>query len=385
MGIELCAARRVFNSLWHGVCFGLLGLCSCQLVAAEDKPALKNTVAVSGFFSAVATQTVNDKASVYKDKIASDEVTLANRENRIGVQFQSDIADDMSFTALLVAHGGDFNYSPSFDWGYIDYKVSKSFNLHIGKYKIPQFLVSDYADVGYAYPWVRPPQDVYATNPLVALSGVNAFYNIPFYRNNLLFQFFAGGGPHEVYVPARSLEILGLPNSLKGIRQNVNIKDTRGVNMVFTRGNFSLRAGRFRTVVDAPDLNIHDAGGAFSGYGSSFQLGWFVFYAEYINRRIDDVQAVAFPDQKAWYTTLGARLGNTLTYATRSNIDEGEKSSNKALRQNSLAFGLRFELNASTALKMEALYARPVYDNHGLFNDVVERGEVYSVSLDSIF
>jgi len=344
----------------------------------------KANVSVSGFFSAVATQTVNDRASVYKDNIASEEVSLYNRENRIGVQISSAFAENMSFTGLLMAKGGDNDYNAAFDWGYIDYKLYKNFNLHVGKYKIPQFLVSDYADVGFAYPWVRPPQDVYATNPLVALSGISALYNVGFAGNNLLFQFFGGGGPHSVYVPARSLDPTPL-SSQKGVARDVDIKDTRGINLVFSRGNFTFRAGRYRTVVDVPELNINDAGGAFSGYGSSFEIGWLVCYAEYINRRIDDANAVAFPDQKSWYTTLGVKLGNSLTYVTRSNIDEGDKSSPISIQQDSLAYGLRLELNASTALKMEALKAKPANNNHGLFNDVVEEGRVYTISLDSIF
>ena len=37
-------------------------------------------------------------------------------------------------------------------------------------------LVSDYVQVGYAYPWIRPPEEVYAYVPLTALSGIDVPY-----------------------------------------------------------------------------------------------------------------------------------------------------------------------------------------------------------------
>lgn len=374
-----------FSGSWIGSVFFCL-ICFDNAANANDVG--KATIDVSGFFSAVATRSINDvEDSNYSDDIATPETSVQNRENRVGLQISSTLSDQLKFTGLWIAHGGSNHFASNVDWAYLDYQISENFNVHVGKYKIPQFLVSDYADVGFAYPWVRPPRDVYATNPLVAISGVNLFYNVPFSGNNVLFQLFAGSGEHEVYLPAQSIAnspVLMAAGLTPGTQATVNTKNTQGVNIVFTRGNFTFRAGQFVTTVFAKPL-IEDTKGSFSGIGTNFEIGRLVVYSEYIDRHTPDKTIVAFPDQKAWYATLGLKLGNSLTYVTQSKIKEGDNPSDLAIKERSRALGMRFELGASSALKFEAMQVEPEPGNYGLYSTVVEKGKVYSITLDSVF
>jgi len=43
----------------------------------------------------------------------------------------------------------------------LSYEINDSTQINAGKLRIPFYRYSDFLDVGYAYPWARPPQTVY--------------------------------------------------------------------------------------------------------------------------------------------------------------------------------------------------------------------------------
>ena len=360
-------------------------LCSKVVYAAEnssDGPL--SAVRVNGFLTTSFTQGKNDTDTGYLNNLATDDVSLDTYENRLGVQLASDVADDVEVTAQLIMRGGNYDYNAALDWAYLNYHPGKRFNIHVGKYKVPMFIVSDYAEVGYAYPWVRPPQDVYYINPLTSQSGVKLFYNLPVGQSRVLLQLYYGEGTHEILVPARSLD---LGNSDLPVDERIKLKTKKaaGGNLTFKSEYFSLRVSYFDTEVEAPELGIESASGDFSRAGLTVDWRDFMLYAEYANRDTDTDTIRAFPDQQAWYTTLAYRFGAFMPYATYSEIGEGNDPNILSIEQKSAALGLRYDFTKATALKFEALYSKPEEDNHGLFNEPVEEGMIYSLVVDAIF
>ena len=270
------------------------------------------------------------------------------------------------------------------DWAYLDFKTSSNSNLHLGKYKIPVFIVSDYIDVGFAYPWTRPPQEVYSINPLISLSGLDLFYNIPLGGHNILIQTYYGNGSHQVYVPARSIDLNTLPIS-KDNTVPVKTSDTGGINISLQSDIFTFRLGYFQARVDANALLIDGSKGSFTGIGFMLDTNNVVVYSEYVSRDIETDTPQAFPDQKAWYITLGYKFSALLPYATYASIGQGEDETPLAIEQKSTALGLRYDFNKRSAFKLEVLQAIPEEGNHGLFNEPVEKGMIYTGSVDVIF
>jgi hypothetical protein len=344
----------------------------------------KNKVRLNGFLTTSFTQGQNDGDIGYLNNLVTKDLSLDTYENRLGIQVSSDVADDVEITAQIIARGGIYNYNAGLDWAYLNYHPTKSFNMHIGKYKVPMFIVSDYVEVGYAYPWVRPPQDVYYINPLTSQSGVKLFYNIPLGQTSLLFQLYYGEGMHEVFVPPRSID---LGNADMSVDQRIKLKtkNAAGGNMSFKTEHFSLRFSYFDTKVDAPEMNIENASGNFASAGLTVDWNDIILYAEYANRDTDTDEIRAFPDQKAWYTTLAYRFSSVMPYATYSEIKEGNDPNILSIDQTSSSLGLRYELNKATAVKFEALHSKPGEENHGLFNEPVEEGMIYSMTVDAIF
>lgn len=347
---------------------------------------------VSGFLTAIAAQGKNDKDATYGNGIATKDLEMDTRDNHLGIQFASSIDPHIDVTAQFISRGGYENYAVETDWAYIDYKALESLKFRVGKYKIPQFLASDYLDVGYAYPWVRPPQDVYSTNPLISLNGIDMIYKINFGSSKLFFDLYYGDGTHKSVVPPRTADAMGLPEETKGMPIEFDTKKTRGFAIKYAANTFTLRAGYFKTDVDIDAdlgnnvrLTLNDVPGAFGGVGFTMDVKNIIAYSEFIRRNTDPEMAGAFPDQDAWYATLGYRFGKFLPIVTYSQIKPGVDKSDLAIEEKSAALGFRYDIGNSAAVKFEAMNVKPKEGNHGLFDVPVDSGKVYSASFDVIF
>jgi hypothetical protein len=366
--------------------FSLLMTLSYALAAGNDvtNGADLGKVRINGFLTTSFTQGNNENDTGYLNDLATKDLSLDTYENRLGIQLATDIAEDTEVTAQIISRGGPYNYNASLDWAYLNYHPNKAFNVHLGKYKVPMFIVSDYVEVGYSYPWVRPPQDVYYINPLTSQAGVKLFYNIPIAQSNLLFQLYYGEGTHEVFVPPRSLDLGGSTMPVD-TRIKFKTKQAAGGNVGFKTEYFSIRLSYFKTKVDAPELGIENASGDFSSAGLTADWANIILYSEYASRDTDTDNIKAFPDQKAWYVTLAYRFSSVMPYATYSKLGEGNDPNILSIVQSSTALGLRYELNKATAVKLEALHSEPKEGNHGLFTKPVDEGMVYSLVVDAVF
>jgi hypothetical protein len=82
------------------------------------------------------------------------------QESMVAVQMRADVVDNLSATVQLVAKGAD-GWSPDVDWAYLSYQVGQNGTLMAGRRMLPMYYFSEYMEVGYAYPWIRPPANLY--------------------------------------------------------------------------------------------------------------------------------------------------------------------------------------------------------------------------------
>ncbi|MBV6322009.1 hypothetical protein [Duganella violaceipulchra] len=94
-------------------------------------------------------------------------------ESLAGVQGNFKFTPELSATVQLVARGADSSVNA--DWAYGSYKISDSLTLQVGRKRLPLYYYSDYMYVGYAYPWLRPSQDLYAWQ-IYSYDGANLLY-----------------------------------------------------------------------------------------------------------------------------------------------------------------------------------------------------------------
>ena len=100
-----------------------------------------------------------------------------NVDSRLGAQ--ADVKFDKKWSAVVqvgVEQRFDLSYRPMVEWANVKYQATPDLALRVGRIALPIFLAADYRKVGYAYPWVRTPQEVYGGAPITNSDGVDLAY-----------------------------------------------------------------------------------------------------------------------------------------------------------------------------------------------------------------
>ena len=366
-------------------------------------------VELSGYLSWAATYGSNDDDISYYNELANtNNWDFDTRSNHVGVQLYSALTDKVSVTLGLTAEGGQSGYNVTPEWAYGTYQFNDDWGLRMGRFKGPFYMVSDYRDVGYAYPWVRPPEEVYSTNPIKSVNGLDLVFQKSHQNVSYLLEIYGGSGTNTtlanpntpIYDPISGAyqgsigELFGT-----GFEAEFETYNSLGFNAVIGTEAVSFRAGYYDTKVNATGFGINEQSGSFAGLGLIVDWRNIVLYSEYVVRDTDNTTAMnyAFPDQNAWYVTLGYRYRTVLPYITVAELTEGaDNDFGSALEQSSVALGLRWDIDDAAAVKFEVkqadpgestgYYNSPTPDKLGLFDGPMsDDGTIYTITFDTIF
>ena len=334
-----------------------------------------------------------DSGVVYNNGLANKNANFNNDDNLIGLQISAPVSDKIDMTLVLQANGGTSNYNVEAQWGYATYKFNDELSLRIGKYKGSFYMVSDYKDVGYAYPWVRPPLEVYSTNPIEALNGLDLVYQTNVGNMTLLTELYVGSGTHSATMLPGTIDGWAtylFPGTAPPIGTPVSFEtpNSKGLNVSLSGDIGTVRLGYYTTDVNAASFGVADKEGSFLGFGFNIDWNNVVVYSEYVQRdTAPGALAFAFPDQDAYYVTLGYRMGKYLPYLTVADLAKGKDVSPVAQEQSSVALGLRYEVSDTSVLKFEVLKVTPEDSgsSYGLFDSPTKEGTVATVKFDVIF
>lgn len=389
-----------FGLVWHALPAGAVG-------GMEG-------VSVSGFLTVGATYA--DKQLLSSTEAVSQDGTIENTpgftaDSRLGLQISAKVNEDISITGQLLAKARDDNSDVGADWAFINYRVSEPLSVRAGKIKFPTFLISDYYEVGYAYPWIRPPQEVYSSNPITSLNGVDVLGRFRFGDLSLLVQPYFGVSrgaqslvPQEAVTnPAYSLCFNGQTGSFYTcpsgtvLYTDFTADALRGINLSLSSDIFTVRAGTLKTKVNVPGFAVFQDDVKFSSVGLTMDWHNVVLYSEYFEREIKGLANSAFPNQKGSYATLGYRIGKWLPHFTAARIKDNNNpvsaTSGVPLDQKSNTLGLRYEISSGAALKFEAQKITPKEGTRGLLisnpmnapKDPGDDAMYYGLSLDVVF
>jgi len=84
-----------------------------------------------------------------------------DRQTSAALQARKPLDASTSVTAQLYATGDVDNYAANMRWLYLTHALDDRQTLRIGRIGTPAYYFSDFFNVGYAYPWVTPPYEVY--------------------------------------------------------------------------------------------------------------------------------------------------------------------------------------------------------------------------------
>ncbi len=124
-------------------------------------------------------------------------------DSRLGVQVTSKPNPNVDLVAQVVVRD---QYKSSLDsateFAYVALHPNTSLDLRLGRVGYSAFLMADYRNVGYAYPWVRPPVEFYGWIPIFSVDGVDAAYSVQ--RDDAVWRMKAQFGKSHVWLPLAS-------------------------------------------------------------------------------------------------------------------------------------------------------------------------------------
>lgn len=274
-----------------------------------------------GGFARVVAGHLDESSATFEGY--SNSISLS-QQSLIAIQADVSISDTLSLSGQLLGHSSDERES-GLEWLYLSYKPNQQWQFKLGKLRTPFFRYTDVIDVGYAYPWISPPQQVYSGFLFSNYEGVSTAYSFSVQDTNF---------DVEAYYGTYSGKF-----SRAGENIDIDVDEIKGAIVTLNRGNLNVRAAVTQSsdfFADFPGfddfINILEFSGfnesadslKFDGNATGYQasisydtLDYFVS-AEWVKIASD---LFVVPQADAYYLTVGRNFYPFqvhLTYSTSS-------------------------------------------------------------------
>lgn len=261
-------------------------------------------------------------------------------DSKLAVQGTYKFTPTISGTAqIMTRYDADAQYVPSVDWLFAKWQVMPALTVRGGRLVAPNFMISDFRNVGYANTAVRPSLDVYGQVPVDQLEGGDVSYQFAVGPATVNATFFAG----DANAQYRSAVVSGgqpLGASSFTLKKNKGLNLTAELDngLTFRAGYAKAKIGITSDVTDklgttatqlansgnaglahlaaqlTNNLNnallVNDKNVSFLGYGVTYDQDEWILQAEYTKRRSDNF----ISDTTGWYTLAGYRVGKFTPY-----------------------------------------------------------------------
>ncbi len=303
----------------------------------------------SGFASVVGGKTISGDGDLFLADyplvgLYGDELNF-QPETAVGFQARADLEDGLSFTAQWIARGLD-GFNSEVNYAYLSYELTDDLTIQAGRKRLPLQFYSEFFDVGFAYPWIRPPVDLY-TWQILNYNGFNLIHksiigegalSTSFYmgreesRNNkLLSQFFFSEATDEIWKDIVGVSLDYSINSIQALLSYTN----------FTEDTIFTTAGTART--SALDKSID-----FIAAAINYDPGQYFILSE-----LNSYEGPTFKAEN-WLLSLGYRHNELTPYISLSSFNQKEKIANEPLEEHSTtSVGLRWNFHYQAAFKVQ--------------------------------
>jgi hypothetical protein len=306
----------------------------------------------------------------------------------IGLQAEADFAKQWAAIGQLVANGEDRNghqsFHPEIEWAFLRYKPGTQWQVRAGRFRMPAFSYSATQEVGYTYPWVTLPNEVYRVIPFSNINGMEVLYHQPLGASawSIDVEPYLGENRSKYDLPING----GVPLTEVAFKEN---------NIIGTNASIGSQAFRFRATYAHAKLTATLSNGTvivnrqsarFLGFGAHMDYHHVLFDSEIAQRKTPSSIAAL----TGYYAMLGYRYRQwlpTLTYGHLKTTNSDALA--QALRedQESYTLGLDYYINAHLVAKGSVSRITPLKGTFGLFDTNPNRSHVnlYMVSLNAVF
>ena len=280
-----------------------------------------------GFGTIGLIRTDTDKLGFYRERSQEKSVEDAwklHTDSRLGLQIDVDINDNLHSTIQWVGreHSGNF-IEQNLDWAFFRWSPDRDIDIRIGRMGFDSFLLSEYRNVGFAYPWMRPPHEFYANVPVSHFDGADIKKSISLANGYLSLKAYAGYS--SLFEEFASFELDG---------------PLAGANIVYEFKNWKIKAGYtfiklakeqpflemdlmyldedeevFPGITDkfAPLLSIKGSHFHFITIGTEYDNGTWLVHAEASYMNSED--NIFYHDISNAYLSIGRRFSNVTLYS----------------------------------------------------------------------
>ncbi len=417
---------RTFSCFTVGVCALVAILCHSNDACAADGDPTTSIFSLSGFGTLGVVHSSEDEAdftsTLFKPKGAGySHAWSADVDSLIAAQVTAGFTPQLTAVLQVISEQNyDGSYRPHVEWANIKYEVTPDFSVRFGRTVEPAFLLSDTRKVAYAFPWVRPPSEVYFLLPITHADGLDVSYRqhageltntlqATFGKANPKLPTDLGGSVHARHLSTISDTLEYGPLTLRIAYQRVEIT-VPPYNAFFNI--FRQFGAQGRAIADHYDVSANLL--TFAGLGASYDPGnWFVM-SEWGRNQSES----ALGTKTAWYVSGGYRIAKFTPFVTYSEgkadnlSDPGltvdalpaflagpatglNAALNAILRskpaENTISVGGRWDFMKKADLKLQYDHTRIGAGSKGLLSDIQPglqpggRVDFFSATVDFVF
>lgn len=294
-------------------------------------------------------------------------------DNRVGAQMTLNFNPDLSFILQsLIRRNGEDQVAPQTTWAYLRWRPNEHWETRLGRIRQPLFMITEEFDVGYSWPWVRPPVELYS------LAGESTWVDGGQLRYRMALGDFTLG--IDTHYGQFKLD--------RDPRYKIDNPYNTGVAVSLTDGNLTLRASALQahTKLESPalqginnliakqnprvadDYAVDDIPvQRYGNLGLRYEDGDWLVMSEYVRLWLN---TRALPDKQAYYLTVGHVFGDWTPYVSYarqdvlSSLHENRLTGRAAGAVNALlersntdqhtySAGVRWDFSAGMALKAQ--------------------------------
>jgi len=368
----------------------LLALAVCTTAARAEEPATKK-FSLDGFGTLGLAHSSEDRAdftsTIFKpDGAGFSRDWSADVDSLLGVQLTGRFTPRLSAVLQVIAEQNyDGSYRPHVEWANVKYEFTPDLSARAGRIVLPMFMASDVRKVGYTYPWLRLPLEVYGMVPVTNSDGIDLSYRMRARGATNTFQIGAGRSDSELATgalgraTAEARKLLIFSNTLEHRsttvrfayeRASITIPELLPLFDAFRQFGPEGTAVADRNVVDDRGIEVLTV-------GVSYNPGAWLVTGEW-SRLQADTNVIG--ERSAWYLAGGHRWGKLTPFLLYSNasadrlsdpgltlaglpapIAEQAGQLNATLNailstkpvQSTLSIGLRWEAGKNSAVKVQ--------------------------------
>lgn len=289
-----------------------------QRIAAADQ-----RFRVNGFASFGMVQS-SEPESYHRG--ITDDVNF-RRYTKAGIQMTFNLDSDTAVITQLVSKGEN-DFETKAEWMYLKHNLGNGFTGKIGRLRKPNYLLSEYFDVGYAMPWTQAPVEVYGVLESSAnFEALDLSYDFDLtddWSAMAQVQYGRAAGGTET----TSDNLVALNYSMTNGELTLRAGYSRADVAIIAGSDTATLAGTLDSLVANTNLSSQKAGssveGAFGGLAAMYDDGTILAIAEYTFLTVDSY----FADQDGYYAMGGYRIGQWmpyLTYAFEETTDNSDR------------------------------------------------------------